>query len=815
MKTKRIGRWVIVLFLLAALPVMTAVMAQEEPAALDAATLTIVSLSSAGAQANLGSFHPSLSDDGRFVAFVTDATNLVPGDTNGISDVFVRDRQTGQTTRVSVSSAGAQANNHTGIGKISADGRYVTFHSLASNLVAGDTNNVADVFVHDRQTGTTSRVSVSSAGAQGNGESRSPDISADGRFVTFLSGASNLVSGDTNGYFDVFIRDRQAATTRRVSLSSSGAQGNDSSNLPVAAVSADGRYVAFHSYATNLVPGDTNGAGDIFVRDRVNNQTTRVSINSTGGQGDGWSGYPAISADGRYVSFSSEATNLVPGDTNNLIDIFVHDRQTGQTSRVSVSSAGGQQDQDTDPWEAWSALSGDGRYVTFWSYATNLVSGDTGNWADVFIHDRQTGQTSRISVSIAGAQGNQDSGVFGLDLSADGRYLAFNSYATNLVPGDATGAADIFLWDRGPAGPRILTIGDSITFGQQQLASRYPLGDATVDGLVNQADLDKYTRWLNGSEQIPPSTSEAFKRANADGNLVINANDKAIANDMVLGRYPRAWFGAKAINKTLASYRLPLYQLFSRQTAYPFTFVGTVDTEKTYNFAGYPGGAGYPQPTAAQIAFLGQSGKTTAAVNTGTSALFGITPALRELKNRNQPPDVALIHLGTVDINKGVLWTATQKNLNGILAKLRDPAGGGNAAVKVYVAQVIPVGYPGGACKANVTFSGVCARFAYAYGATTPVQRFNASLATWCGPVGTGNVRRCANVSTASSPVYLVDQHAGFDAENWLIASDEVYPNRQGECRIALRWYEALRATEFPSLPAAATGFCDPYPLTP
>ena len=257
------------------------------------------------------------------MVFYSSASNLVSGDTNGWSDIFVHDRQTGQTTRVSVASDGTQGNSASDKPSISSDGRYVAFKSTATNLVSGDTNGFIDVFVHDRQTGQTTRVSLASDSTQGNGDSYSPSISADGRYVAFRSSASNLVSGDTNGTSDIFVHDRQGGGTTRVSVASDGTQGNGDSYSP--SISADGRYVAFMSAASNLVSGDTC-CSDIFVHDRQSGQTTRVSVASDGAQGNNHSWYPSISADGRYVAFHSYASNLVSGDTNSAPDVFVHDR---------------------------------------------------------------------------------------------------------------------------------------------------------------------------------------------------------------------------------------------------------------------------------------------------------------------------------------------------------------------------------------------------------------------------------------------------------------------------------------------------------
>jgi Tol biopolymer transport system component len=340
-----------------------------------------VSVDSSGAEGDGNSHWPSISSDGRYVAFYSHATNLVAGDTNGFRDVFVHDRQTGQTTRVSVDSTGVEGDADSSWHSISSDGRYVAFDSRATNLVAGDTNGSEDVFVHDRQTGQTTRASVDSTGIEGDGDSVLPRISSDGRYVAFESLATNLVAGDTNGSYDVFVHDRQTGQTTRVSVDSTGVEGDADSSWP--SISSDGRYVAFHSYATNLVAGDTNGSRDVFVHDRQTGQTTRVSVDSTGIEGDGGSSYQSISSDGRYVAFYSYATNLVTGDTNSFRDVFVHDRQTGQTTRVSVDSTGAEGDRES----AWPSISSDGRYVAFDSVATNLVAGDNNGFRDVFVHD--------------------------------------------------------------------------------------------------------------------------------------------------------------------------------------------------------------------------------------------------------------------------------------------------------------------------------------------------------------------------------------------------------------------------------------------
>lgn len=415
------------------------------PPALAAGETTRVSVASNGGQANDSSGQSGshvFSADGRFVAFVSGASNLVPGDTNGQSDIFVHDRLTKKTTRVSVASDGTQGNGYCLISAISADGRFVAFSSSSTNLVPGDTNDAMDAFVHDRVTHTTTRVSIASDGTQGNGYGidRWLDISADGRFVAFFSYSDNLVPEDVNGSIpDVFVHDRLTGKTTLESVASDGTQGNYGADYPV--ISADGNVVAFDSWSDNLVPGDSNLGPDIFVRDRNAKKTTRVSVASDGTEGNGSYRnvlqYAGLSADGRFVSFSSYADNLVPGDTNNKPDVFVHDRVTHTTTRVSVTSDGAQ----GNGYSFASAISADGRFVAFES--DNLIPGEGGG---VFVHDRVTRETTLVSVASDGTPGNGSS--FTLSLSADGRLVAFYSEATNLVPGDTNGAYDIFVRDR-------------------------------------------------------------------------------------------------------------------------------------------------------------------------------------------------------------------------------------------------------------------------------------------------------------------------------------------------------------------------------
>jgi len=399
-----------------------------------------VSVDSGGVPGNGRSFHAAISADGRFVAFQSASTDLVASDTNGCEDVFLRDRDSGVTRRISLATDGTQGNQNSADPAISADGRFVAFASLSGNLVPFDTNQHTDVFVRDRLAGTLELVSVSSTGVQGNVYSWFPSISADGRYVAFSSRSINLVPGETNGSIeDIFVRDRQAGTTERVSVDSGGILGNLPSLFP--SISADGRYVAFTSQATNLVPGDRNGEIDVFVHDRQTGTTVRASVDSSGVQADTESNAPQISADGRFVVFWSPATNLVPGDTNSCSDVFVRDLQGETTERVSINTGEGQANLPSGS----ASISGDGRLVAFWSRATNLIPNNWTFQEQVYVRDRLLGTTEMASLDSAGTQANHH--CADPSISDDGRWVAFRGLATNLVPDDTNGTFDIFVRD--------------------------------------------------------------------------------------------------------------------------------------------------------------------------------------------------------------------------------------------------------------------------------------------------------------------------------------------------------------------------------
>jgi Tol biopolymer transport system component len=388
---------------------------------------------------------PSISGDGRHVAFFSDATNLVADDTNGYGDIFVFDRASARVTRASLGGTRRQGNWHSSLQDLSDDGRYVAFGSSATNLVSGDRNGLPDTFVRDRQARTTVLASLTDDGSQGvEGGSSTPSLTGDGQAVGFYSVASNLVPGDTNEVADVFVRDLLRGRTERISVASDGTGADQQSGVYSGpALSRTGRFVAFESDATNLVPRDTNAAQDVFVRDRRRGTTTRVSVTSTGRQVRRESYWPAISAGGRFVAFASRSDRLVGDDGNDAWDIFVHDRRSTTTTRVSVSSQGG----EANAFSYSPSISATGRYVAFWSYADNLVPGDSNGVADVFVHDRRRGTTRLVSQACDGSPADGESLLPAI--SDDGTVIAFESAATNLVPGDGNGVPDVYVAELG------------------------------------------------------------------------------------------------------------------------------------------------------------------------------------------------------------------------------------------------------------------------------------------------------------------------------------------------------------------------------
>ena len=388
------------------------------------------------ASANGSSYHTTISGTGRFVTFMSLADNLVPRDSNQQYDIFVRDVSDARTLLVSrPSGTTGFSNGRSSWPAIAAGGRFVAFQSFATNLVDGDHNGHADVFVRDLR-GLSTRVVSRANGAFGNGDSLDPAISRNGRFIAFQSFAGNLVPGDDNARADVFLRDMRTGSTRLVSRPTAAgaiAAGGDSDNP---AMSPDGRFIAFESSAGNLAGRDTNGVEDVFVRDVKRGTTRLVSRARDGATGNGPSYMASISANGRYIAFASRASNLVASDDNGAEDVFVRDMRTGRTTLVSPHANGG-----TSARTIYPSLSGDGQLVAFHSDANDIVPGDRNGVGDVFVRDLRARRTVLLS---AGGDAASDDYSGGPAMSADGRYVAYASLATNLVDQFSGHHANIF-----------------------------------------------------------------------------------------------------------------------------------------------------------------------------------------------------------------------------------------------------------------------------------------------------------------------------------------------------------------------------------
>ncbi len=339
-----------------------------------------------------------LAANGKVVAFQSIASNLVTEDTNGLPDIFVQDIQSGKNHLISQASDGTAANAQSHFAALSGDGQWVAFSSSASNLVANDSNNAADIFLHDRKTGKTTRVSVSSSGQQAESGVNNGvvDISANGRYVVFSSLSGNLVAGDANSE-DVFIRDVKLNTTTRASVPVKTSGGFDGKST-TPSISSDGRYIAYSSGSSKLTANDNDDFNsDIFVYDRTNKTNSKITKNA-----DGQSILPVISGDGRYIAFFSSATNLVANDSNNAWDSFVYDRNTGKTTRINVTPTNGQSTGDITFLQARPALSADGRFIAFETGAKDITTDDTDSaYTDVFLRDMLSNKAKTANISVS------------------------------------------------------------------------------------------------------------------------------------------------------------------------------------------------------------------------------------------------------------------------------------------------------------------------------------------------------------------------------------------------------------------------------
>lgn len=471
-----------------------------------------------------------ISADGRFVSFQSDAPDLVPEKTNRLGAAYVYDRASGAMKLVSVSSDGEPANGFSFSSGISADGRFAVFTSSATNLVPNDGNGSTDTFVHDVETGTTERVSVAGDGTEADAASQNATISGDGRYVAFASRATNIVEGGTNGQLNILVKDRVEGDVYIASRSSDGQQGNASSFFPE--LSDDGRYVVFHTFASNLVPDDANGRTDVYLHDSETSLTERVSLTWNGREANDSSNRAGVSANGRYVVFASNATNLVPNTASPNIspgDVYVRDRVRRTTERVSTTNAGEVGDRNSFTPQ----ISPDGRYVILTSLATNLVRGyptycppEVTNLArcrDVFLHDRELLRTERVSLGNNEVQGN--SGLSVGSMTPDASVVAFFGAATNLVDGADSDEPDVFVRTRGqpldavdlralPSATAVRVTGGATFSGA--VLSQSPTRQLLIENSgieIHRAELfhhpeegDLLFRWrLNGMQTLPTS----------------------------------------------------------------------------------------------------------------------------------------------------------------------------------------------------------------------------------------------------------------------------------------------------------------------
>jgi hypothetical protein len=458
----------------------------------------------AGAAADsIASEYSDISGNGRYVAFASDATNLVPGDTNQILDVFVFDKQTGTTTRASVNSNGVQqdgwsASSYRNVA-ISADGRYVAFYSTAKNLVANAPT--AGVYLHDMQTGQTSLVSVDSGGNHGASASGAGGIamSEDGRYVAFSSD-DNLapVAGVTFSGTAIYVRDRVAGTTERVTWGVGQTAPSSSAYAP--SISNDGRYIAYQTSSNNIVAGQ-NGAStnNVFVYDRQTQQTVEASVSSAGAPGDNSSDNAALSGDGRYVAFDSKSTNLVAGDTNGSLDVFVRDLQAGTTARVSVAAGGAQSAHGGELPD----ISPDGRYIAFDTFGAGLTGSQTTS--SIYVYDRQLGYAQEAVVPTPAPAGWLSTAAYHANVSDDGQSLSLiDDY-------------NIFLWNSG-----VINTPPTIS----SIAARWtPVGTAmSIPFTVGDAETLATTLTVTGTSSnaaLVPSTGLQFSGAGASRMLVV------------------------------------------------------------------------------------------------------------------------------------------------------------------------------------------------------------------------------------------------------------------------------------------------------
>ena len=427
----------------------------------------------------------SLSADGRYIV-VSATKNWLP-----VAVVYDRFTKTSQeVTTGTIYSTQA---------KLAANGQSLAFISASKGITSDDNNDVTQVYWYDLRNKTTKLISKSNDGASSNQLSAYPSISADGKSVVFMSQSDNLVANDTNNLSDIFLRDLRTSKTTRINVSSSGAQGDLGVTVGKTGISADGRYVVFSSSSSNLVTGDDT-TEDVFLRDVKAGLTTRISGRAKSSGWDGNSRYPSISSDGRYIAYQSASSKLIANDTDDTnSDIFVFDRSTKTTTKITKNANG---------MSVLPTISGNGRFIAFISQASNLVTNDTNEAWDTFVYDQQTGKTERINLTPQGEQSVGDAmhySLIGVDLSADGRFVSFESGAADLTPDDTDKSSDVFLRDR--------------LVNKQKSADIKISATAPTSAVKNQ----QYTYLFTVTNQGPASASQTNAIINLPGSLTIDA----------------------------------------------------------------------------------------------------------------------------------------------------------------------------------------------------------------------------------------------------------------------------------------------------
>jgi hypothetical protein len=495
--------------------------------------ITLASTSDAGVKGNDYSFSPTLSSNGAKVGFESQASNLDPADSDRVNDIFVKDLTSGDIALASTSSGNTKGNADSFQTVVSGDGSYVGFYSMATNLDPLDADAGFDVYVKDLVAGILILASRSDAGVKGNGESLRVALASDGLTAAFESEADNLSPNDNDTSSDIFVKDLSTGNTSLASWTPFFVKGNGNSSLFFTSLSGDGTTIAFESAATNLDPLDDDSASDIYVQDLSTGDVRLISTSDGGNKGNGFSFTPSIAEDGNTVAFVSASTNLDPSDTDSIPDVYVKDLVTGDISLASTSDS----EVKADGESGSPVLPADGSFVAFASEATNLDPADTDSFTDIFVKNLVTGDLTLASTSSNGVKGNSDS--FQPTLSEDATQVAFASQATNLDPSDTDGFGDVYVKDLSVGGLTLASTSDLGIKGNGQSevpsisadGSRVAFSSEATNLDPSDADpfADVYVKDLSTADIVLASTSDmgvkgiqggATPRLSADGGKV-------------------------------------------------------------------------------------------------------------------------------------------------------------------------------------------------------------------------------------------------------------------------------------------------------